>query len=424
MSAGTYPQMSVTTYGGDVSTARYMKMMIGLSLVLHLALLLLIAGLRWPSKMERPLAAYQVSLVTSPTPSIDPKPVSRPLNPEPPKTTQQPVAPPMQQVVKQTPPPQPVRLAPTPHVRAPEPVPAKPMPMAPAPKVRLEAPPPAPVAPPVVRQSEAKPVLIPVPPPPRPVLNRDVLRGIALPPEVPKLGQVNPLPVGTPKETRAQTQTDVQKMLNNLSVPESTSTATEKTTPQPARIPPRASMSEEVNRLLEQPPVKIEPSKPAPPTEPRVASKPPAPRTPVTTLQASGVAAGNPYLALVQRKISEHWTAPQVGMSGEQLQVLVKFRLDKTGQVSGLVIERTSGNEYYDLAARRAVLAASVDLRRLRSRRLWRHPNRRITPRYRGGPEEARYRLAVLSRPGTDDRPLTTAQWLYSTSPVTAFGQK
>lgn len=356
MSAGTYSQMSATTYGGDVSTVRYMKTMIGLSLILHLALLLLIAGLRWPSKMERPLAAYQVSLVTTPTPSIDPKPVSQPVKPEPPRTTQQPVAPPMQQVVKQTASPQPVRLAPTPHVRAPEPIPAKPMPAAPAPKIRHEAP--APVPPPVVRQSEAKPVPIPVPPPPRPVLNRDVLRGIALPPEVPKLGQVNPLPAGTPKETRTQTQTDVQKMLNNLSVPESTSTATEKTPP-PPRTSPRASMSEEVNRLLEQPPVKVEPSRPAPVTEPRVASKPPAPRTPVTTLQASGVAAGNPYLALVQRRISERWTAPQVGMAGEQFHVMVKFRLDKTGQVSGLVIERTSGNEYYDLAARRAVLAAS-----------------------------------------------------------------
>jgi colicin import membrane protein len=360
MSAGTYPQMSLTTYGGDVSTVRYMKTMIGLSLILHLALLLLIAGLRWPSKMERPLATYQVSLVTTPTPSPDPKPVSRPVNPEPPKTTQQPVAPPMPQVVKQTAPPQPVRLAPTPHVRAPEPMPAKPMPVAPPPRSRHEFPPPAPVPQPAVRQSEVKPVSIPVPPPPRPVLNRDVLRGIALPPEVPKLGQVNPLPAGTPKETRTQTQTDVQKMLNNLSVPESTSTATEKTTPQPARTLPRASMSEEVNRLLEQPPIKVEPSRPAPATtESRVASKPPASRTPVTTLQASGVAAGNPYLALVQRKISEHWNAPQVGMAGEQFQVMVKFRLDKTGQVSGLVIERTSGNEYYDLAARRAVLAAS-----------------------------------------------------------------
>jgi colicin import membrane protein len=33
--------------------------------------------------------------------------------------------------------------------------------------------------------------------------------------------------------------------------------------------------------------------------------------------------------------------------------------LDKTGQVSGIVVERTSGNEYYDLAARRAVLSAN-----------------------------------------------------------------
>lgn len=369
MSAGTYPQMPLTAYGGGFSAGRYMKMMIGLSLVLHLVLLLMIAGLRWPSKTERPLAAYQVSLVTTPTPSVDPKPVSRPVNQEPPKMPEPPVAPPTQQPVKQVvkeaapPAPQPVRLAPTPHVRTFEPIAAKPIPVPPAPKIRQEAPPPAPVPPPVVRQSEAKPVPVPVPPPPRPVLNRDVLRGIALPPEVPKLGQVNQIPAGTPKETRLQTQTDVQRILNNLSVPESMPIPTEHATPQPARVsPPRASMSEEVNRQLqnlEQPPVKLEPLKPAPVAEARVASKPPTPRTPVTTLQASGVAAGNPYLALVQRRISEHWTAPQVGMAGEQFQVVVKFRLDKTGQVSGLVIERTSGNEYYDLAAKRAVQSAS-----------------------------------------------------------------
>ena len=94
MSAGTYPQVSLTAYGGEFSTTRYMKVMIGLSLVLHLVLLLLIAGLRLPSKMERPLAAYQVSLVTSPTPSVDPKPVPRPVEPEHPKAPQSPVAPP------------------------------------------------------------------------------------------------------------------------------------------------------------------------------------------------------------------------------------------------------------------------------------------------------------------------------------------
>jgi TonB family protein len=196
------------------------------------------------------------------------------------------------------------------------------------------------------------------------VLNRDVLRGIALPSEVPKLGQVNPIPAGTPKETRSQTHTDVQKMLNNLSVPESTSTATEHTTPQPARItPPRASMSEEVNRQLQKleqmPPPKVEASKATTMPQSHVASNPPAARTPVTTLQASGVAMGNPYLALVQRRISAQWTAPPVDMTGQPLQVIVKFRLDKSGRLSDVVVERTSGNEYYDLAARRAVLSAN-----------------------------------------------------------------
>jgi TonB family protein len=116
-------------------------------------------------------------------------------------------------------------------------------------------------------------------------------------------------------------------------------------------------MSEEMNRLLEQPPAKAEPAKPTSPAESRMASKP-VTRTPVTTIQAAGIEGGNVYLAKVQRLISAQWSAPQVGMTGEQFRVLVKFRLDKTGQVSGLVVERTSGNEYYDLAALRAVRTA------------------------------------------------------------------
>jgi TonB family C-terminal domain len=383
MSAGTFPQISLTAYGGQFSSGRYMKMMIGLSLVLHLALLLFIAGLRLPNKMERPLAAYQVSLVTMPTPpSVEPKPVSQPVHPEPskvtepPKTPQLPVTRPTQhtqQVVKETPtpppPPQPVRLAPTPHVRALEPIAAKPIPAppAPAPKIRQEAPPPAPVPSPVMRQVETKPVQVPLPLPPRPVLNRDVLRGIA-PPDVPKLGQMNSIPAGTPKETRSQTQADVQKILNNLTLPEPTAPSSQPMTPPSARaVPPRSSMSEEVTRQLqklEQVPPKVEPSKVEPPKattmpESQVASKPPVARTPVTTLQASGVAAGNPYLALVQRRISEQWTAPPVDMTGQPLRVEVLFRLDKSGGVSKVVVERTSGNEYYDLAAKRAVLSAN-----------------------------------------------------------------
>jgi colicin import membrane protein len=384
--------MSLLAYGGQSSSGRYMNVMIGLSLAMHVMALLLIAGLRLPNKVEHPLAAYQVSLVTLPTPhSEEPKPISQPINPEPPKTLEHPktpappkaveasVARPTQQAAQEAPslPPQPVRLAPTPHVRALEPIPTKPIAVHPAPKIRQEmksspVPVPAPVPQvPIMRQSEAKPVPTPVPPAPRPALTRDVLRGIAQP-EVPKLDQVNPIPAGTPKETRSQTQTDVQKMLNSLTVPESApvaplpiapqSVAPQPVTPQPVRsTPPRSSMSEEVNRQLqklEQAPPKVEPVKAPVATEPQVASKPPAARTPVTTIQASGVAMGNPYIALVQRLISAQWTAPQVGLSGEPFQVLVKFRLDKTGKVSGLVVERASGNEYYDLAALRAIRTA------------------------------------------------------------------
>jgi len=379
--------MSLFAYGGQSSTGRYMNVMIGLSLAMHVMALLLIAGLRLPNKVEHPLAAYQVSLVTVPTPpSKESTPISQPINPEPPKTLEHPktpappkaLEPPVarstQQAAKEAPSlsPQPVRLAPTPHVRALEPIPSKPITVPPAPKIRQEVTPPpvpvpAPVPPvPILRQSEAKPAPTPVPAAPRPALTRDVLRGIAQP-DVPKLGQVNPIPAGTPKETRSQTQTDVQKMLNNLTVPESTPIASQPIAPQPVtpqsvRVsPPRSSMSEEVNRQLqklEQAPPKEELVKTPVATEPQMASKPPAARTPVTTLQASGVAMGNPYIALVQRLISAQWTAPQVGLSGEPFQVLVKFRLDKTGKVSGLVVERASGNEYYDLAALRAIRTA------------------------------------------------------------------
>ena len=354
MSVGTYPQIALMSYGPS-SSGRYMKVMIGFSLALHVLALLFISGLRLPGKMERPLAAYEISLVTMPTPVSQEKPaVTRPVEPPTPKAPE----PPVPTVTKEAalPPPQPVRMTPMPHVRALEPIPMKPSPAPPAPKVRHDPSPPAP-SPPVVRQTEAKAPPAPVPPPVRPVLNRDVLRGIALPTEVPKLGQVEPIPAGTQKETRSQTQTEVQKILNNLSVPESASTPSQQSAPPPTRTTSQRSMSEEMNRLLEQPPAKAEPVKPASPAESRMASKP-VTRTPVTTIQAAGIEGGNVYLAKVQRLISAQWSAPQVGMTGEQFRVLVKFRLDKTGQVSGLVVERTSGNEYYDLAALRAVRTA------------------------------------------------------------------
>src|SRR5689334_10679139 len=110
MSAGTYSQLPFSAVGDRSSSGQYMKVMIGLSLALHVMVLLFIAGLRLPGKMERPLAAYDVSLVTmpTPTPSVENMPpVPRPTEPEPVKMTEPPV-------VRRTPAPVPKDTAPPP----------------------------------------------------------------------------------------------------------------------------------------------------------------------------------------------------------------------------------------------------------------------------------------------------------------------
>lgn len=48
---------------------------------------------------------------------------------------------------------------------------------------------------------------------------------------------------------------------------------------------------------------------------------------------------------------------PTVDLSGKALTVVVKFRLERDGRV-GTVIEQSSGNEYYDLSAQRAIQGA------------------------------------------------------------------
>lgn len=68
---------------------------------------------------------------------------------------------------------------------------------------------------------------------------------------------------------------------------------------------------------------------------------------------------GNPYWGRVWAKIDQEWVAPPVNIhQGNVLQVILEFRLERTGGVRNLSIQQSSGNEYYDLAAKRAVLAA------------------------------------------------------------------
>ena len=79
-----------------------------------------------------------------------------------------------------------------------------------------------------------------------------------------------------------------------------------------------------------------------------------------TALQVSGSSPeGNAYWGRVWSKIDREWVAPPVEVqSGKSLQVVVAFRIERNGGVKNLSIKRSSGNEYYDLAAKRAILDA------------------------------------------------------------------
>lgn len=191
---------------------------------------------------------------------------------------------------------------------------------------------------PPAKPSEPKAApIIAVPPAPRTPM-QDVLPTIELPPEAPRLGKASPL---SPLDRSETSKREVAKLLDALKVPE-----VRPLPPAPVETPVAATQ--------------VPPRREGAAPEPVVAAKPAAPAQPTTAIQVPGIVPGlNRYLALVQSKISSQWVAPQVDLTGRSLQVVIKFRLDRTGVVSHVVIEKSSGNEYYDLAGTRAVLSAN-----------------------------------------------------------------
>jgi TonB family protein len=98
------------------------------------------------------------------------------------------------------------------------------------------------------------------------------------------------------------------------------------------------------------------PSKPAPYVEAKTQSA----KAVDNTLKVPGMAPGsNAYLALVRQRISNSWNAPPIDLTNQAYVVVVRFRLHKNGLVTGVTIEQSSGNQYYDLAGKRAVLTAN-----------------------------------------------------------------
>jgi TonB family protein len=265
--------------------AARLKRMLVLSLVIHVVILLVAVGLRFPRQSERPLTSVEVSLVSLPTP---PKPVES---------------------------------------------------VKPVESAKVSDPKPAPTV------KALPPSVTPSPTPPIGEKRRDILQDLQLPPDAPKFGDLTPA-----TKSAAQPQ-------------------------QVAKLPQQSTVSDELNRELEeelkkvkqfQPAAKLDILKEVKPSEAPVKPmaqqdvKIPAVKAPETVLKISGTAGSNPYWARVQSIISSHWEPPPVDMTGQTYTMVVKFRLQRDGVIKDVVVQQSSGNTYFDLAGQRAVLRPRI----------------------------------------------------------------
>jgi len=307
---------------------RRLGLAVVVSLVLHIGILAMVAWLRLPRHGERPLTSIEVSLASLPTlpeKAVEPQ-KSQPIK----KEVEQPKA------VQQTKPIERSKsITQSKSVEEPK------------------------SAPPV----KAAPVTLPpVPPPVAPVkptndLMRDIMKDIELPPDAPKRGDISP--EDKPRKSPVMKLPDVP-----------VATETQETTQKKlVASAPSSSLTEDLAKELDEELRKIktlEVPKAAPPVEvpskpvPHVEAKAQSAKAVDTTLKVPGMAPGsNAYLALVRQRISNSWNAPPMDLTSQAYVVVVQFRLHKNGSVTGVAIEQSSGNEYYDLAGKRAVLSAN-----------------------------------------------------------------
>jgi hypothetical protein len=273
-----------------------------ISVGLHVVLLLIVMGLRLAPHGERPLAAVEVNLVNLSTPL---------------KTMEQPR------------PVEPVKRAE-----------AKPSP-APAPPVKTAAPSPTPVSVPA-----------------RPSVAKDILKDLELPPDAPKFGELTP--AKTVAQPRAQTpaKTQVPELPRIPDVPEHAVK-----TPQ---TPQRASISEDLDRELEEELKKLKEFKPAAKLDiPKEAPVKPVPqqeaaipqvKAPQTQLKTSGSSGTNPFWGRVEAIIKRNWEPPPIDVSGAVYSTVIRFRYYRNGTVKDIAVQQTSGNSYFDMAGQRAIL--------------------------------------------------------------------
>jgi TonB family protein len=313
--------------------------MLAVSLAAHVTLFFLMSVTEWTPK-ARPMASQEVTLVSLPESH---PPAATPVAPR----VALPAAP-----VKATPIPPAQKEAP--------PVPVKTTPVTePAPPPPALAVTPAPVRPHTLKELLGQDLPAPLPSTakttPRPESPmRDLMRGMELPPEAPKLDTEVPA-----SATPAKSSKEFESSVKNLAVPKAPKVADPTPTPDsPAKTAPPSAESSlpSLKTLMTQ-----ELQKPVTTPPPAVAAKPPTVdlQKPALAIRAQSSAPGQSrYLALVQHRISQFWTPADVQATSRSLQVRLKFRLAATGAVSNVSVEKSSGVPYYDLAGERAVLSA------------------------------------------------------------------
>jgi colicin import membrane protein len=317
----------------QATLTRRLGFAIVVSLVLHVGILVIVGWVRLPRHVERPLASIEISLASLPTlpeKAVEPQ-KSQPVK----KEADQP------KPVQQTKPIEQSKALERPKlIEQP-----KSAPLVKAAPVSLPPVTAAPVPPPVAPAKPSNDVM------------RDIMKDIELPPDAPKHGDISP--ENKPSKSAAMKLPDVPVVTE----------AKEATQKKLVTSAQSSSLTEDLAKELDEelkkiktlevpkaaPPVDV-PSKPVPQLEAKIQSA----KAVDTTLKVPGMAPGsNAYLALVRQRISNAWNAPPMDLTSHAYVVVVQFRLHKNGSVTGVAIEQSSGNEYYDLAGKRAVLSAN-----------------------------------------------------------------
>ncbi|TKB64740.1 MAG: hypothetical protein E8D47_11440 [Nitrospira sp.] len=217
-----------------------------------------------------------------------------------------------------------------------------------------------PVPAPLVKS--ATPSTAPTAAPPAGQKRRDMLQDLELPPDAPKFGELSPATKSAGPPQQAVKALDIPR------VPDVTQSPM-------AKVLPRSSVSEDVNRELEeelkkikqfQPAAKLDIPKEVKPSEvsvkpvPQQELKASAAKTLDTKLKVSGADGSSPYWARVQSIISKHWAPPPVGAPGQTYTVIIEFRLQRDGVIKSALVKQSSGDFYVDAAGQRAVRDSGV----------------------------------------------------------------